>query len=65
MTNRYVLLRKIQDKTVKYEIGKKVKVPNKTTTKPSEESIKMRMRLIVEEQTKEDFWKVSFHKLKN
>ena len=35
------------------------------TTTPSEESYKMRMRLVVEEQTKEDFWKVSSHKLRN
>ena len=49
------LLRKIQDRTVKYEIWKKVKLLNEMTTKPSEESIKMRMRLVVEEQTKEDF----------
>ena len=49
------LSRKIQDKTVKYEGLKKAKVPNEKTTKPSEESIKMRMRLVVEEQTKEDF----------
>ena len=48
------LLRNIQDKTVKYEIWK-FKVPNEKTTKPSEESIKMRMRLVVEEQTKKDF----------
>ena len=44
------LLRKIQDKAVKYEIWKKVKVPNEKTTKLSEESIKMKMRLVVEEQ---------------
>ena len=49
-------LRKIQDKTVKYEIWKKVKVPNEKTTKPTEESIMMRMRLVVEELTKEDFF---------
>ena len=40
---------------MKYEIWKKVKVPNEKTTKPSEKSIEMRMGLVVEEQTKEDF----------
>ena len=43
------LLRKIQGKTVKYEIWKKVRVPNEKTTKPNEESIRMRMKLVVEE----------------
>ena len=31
---------------------RKSKVPTEKTTKPSEESIKMKMRLVVEEQTK-------------
>ena len=37
----FTLLRKVQDKTLKYEIWKKVKVPDEKTTKPSEESIKI------------------------